>query len=102
MNATATRVKALNPRSPDTKFMGHEPTWTVQPSTESRVGAVSLAFAWYNYFYNKYSKLRLYDYYIKQLKQLVIIKCVCLVSFVIQITFFLRTWPSSHCHGSCQ
>lgn len=53
MNATATRVKALNPRSPDTKFMGHEPTWTIQPSTESRVGAVSLAFAWYNYFYNK-------------------------------------------------
>ena len=53
MNATATRVKALNPRSSDTKFMGHEPTWTVQPSTESRVGAVSLAFAWYNYFYNK-------------------------------------------------
>ena len=48
-----TRVKALNPRSPDTKFMGHEPTWEVQPRPELRTGLMSAAFTWYNYFYNK-------------------------------------------------
>jgi hypothetical protein len=53
MNATALRVKALNPRNPDTKFMGNEPTWHVQPSAELRVGLMSAAFNWYNYFYNK-------------------------------------------------
>ena len=53
MNATAARVKALNPRNPDTKFMGNEPTWHVQPSAELRVGLMSAAFNWYNYFYSK-------------------------------------------------
>ena len=48
-----TRVKALNPRSPDTKFMGNEPTWEVQPRPELRTGMMSAAFTWYNYFYNK-------------------------------------------------
>jgi hypothetical protein len=48
-----TRVKALNPRSPDTKFMGQEPTWEVQPRPELRTGLMSAAFTWYNYFYNK-------------------------------------------------
>jgi hypothetical protein len=48
-----TRVKALNPRSPDTKFMGQEPTWEVQPRLELRTGLMSAAFTWYNYFYNK-------------------------------------------------
>ena len=53
MNATATRIKALNPRSPDTKVLGDEPTWTSQPSPQRRVGLMSAAFNWYNYFYNK-------------------------------------------------
>ena len=47
------RVKALNPRNPDTKFMGQEPTWEVQPRPELRTGLMSAAFTWYNYFYNK-------------------------------------------------
>lgn len=47
------RVKALNPRSPDTKFMGQEPSWEVQPRPELRTGLMSAAFTWYNYFYNK-------------------------------------------------
>jgi hypothetical protein len=48
-----TRIKALNPKSSDTKFMGHEPTWDVQPRPELRTGLMSAAFTWYNYFYNK-------------------------------------------------
>ena len=44
--------KSLNPRSPDTKYMGEEPLWSKQP-TEDRVTALSRAFNWYNYFYGK-------------------------------------------------
>ena len=49
---TAQAVKPLNPRSPDTKMLGDEPTWRIQP-TEHRVSRLSAAFNWYNYFYNK-------------------------------------------------
>jgi len=51
MKSTAT-VRALNPRNPDTKYMGNEPTWEVQP-TAGRITAMSRAFNWYNYFYGK-------------------------------------------------
>ena len=51
MKATAT-LKPLNPRSPDTKYVGLEPTWRSQP-TEGRISALSNAFGWYNYFYGK-------------------------------------------------
>jgi len=49
---TAQAVKPLNPRSPDTKMLGEEPMWHVQP-TEHRVSRLSAAFNWYNYFYSK-------------------------------------------------
>jgi hypothetical protein len=49
---TAQAVKPLNPRSPDTKILGEEPTWHVQP-TENRTSRLSAAFNWYNYFYSK-------------------------------------------------
>jgi hypothetical protein len=49
---TAQAVKPLNPRSPDTKMLGDEPTWRTQP-TENRVSRLSSAFNWYNYFYSK-------------------------------------------------
>jgi hypothetical protein len=45
-------VKPLSPRSPDTKYVGTEPLWRVQP-TENRTSAFSNAFNWYNYFYGK-------------------------------------------------
>jgi hypothetical protein len=45
-------VKPLNPRSPDTKFMGLEPTWHDAPMA-GRISSMSKAFAWYNYFYGK-------------------------------------------------
>jgi hypothetical protein len=52
MNATRAAVKPLNPRSPDTKYTGLEPTWRVQP-TDDRTSQLSSAFSWYNYFYGK-------------------------------------------------
>ena len=45
-------LKPLNPRSPDTKYVGDEPLWRQQP-TEDRFTALSRAFNWYNYFYGK-------------------------------------------------
>ena len=45
-------LKPLNPRSPDTKYVGLEPTWAIQP-TEERFTAMTRAFSWYNYFYGK-------------------------------------------------
>ena len=51
MKVTAA-LKPLNPRSPDTKYVGLEPAWRNQP-TEGRVSALSTAFGWYNYFYGK-------------------------------------------------
>ena len=46
------QIKSLNPRSPDTKYVGDEPRWTVQP-TDDRFAAMTRAFNWYNYFYSK-------------------------------------------------
>jgi len=51
MKSTA-QVKLLNPRSPDTKFMGTEPDWHNTPMA-GRISSLSKAFAWYNYFYGK-------------------------------------------------
>ena len=52
MVAVAKSIKPLNPRSPDTKYVGAEPLWREQP-TDNRVTALSRAFNWYNYFYGK-------------------------------------------------
>ena len=47
-------IKSMNPRSPDTKYVGHEPEWRVQPEQDrNRISAMSNAFGWYNYFYGK-------------------------------------------------
>jgi hypothetical protein len=44
----------MNPRSPDTKYVGNEPEWRVQPEQDrNRISAMSHAFGWYNYFYGK-------------------------------------------------
>lgn len=45
-------IKPLNPRNPDTKYMGDEPRWTQQP-TDNRFAAMTRAFNWYGYFYGK-------------------------------------------------
>lgn len=52
MSTIAFKIKPLNPKSADTKYVGVEPTWKVQP-TEGRISALSNAFGWYNYFYGK-------------------------------------------------
>lgn len=46
-------IKPMNPRSPDTKYVGEEPLWREQPTAETRVSVVGRALNWYNYFYGK-------------------------------------------------
>jgi hypothetical protein len=52
--AAKAALKSMNPRSPDTKYVGNEPEWRVQPEQDrNRISAMSHAFGWYNYFYGK-------------------------------------------------
>ena len=54
MNArAATVIKPLNPKGADFKYVGPEPTWKFQPTTENRTSSLGRAFAWYNYHYGK-------------------------------------------------
>ena len=52
MNTIAYKIKPLNHKSPDTKYVGLEPTWKLQP-TEDRFATLTRAFNWYGYFYGK-------------------------------------------------
>ena len=54
MNARVTTViKPLNPKGADFKYVGPEPTWKFQPTTENRTSSLGRAFAWYNYHYGR-------------------------------------------------
>ena len=46
-------VKALNPRDADTKYMGEEPFFPIQPDESSRFSALARSFTWYTRFYSK-------------------------------------------------
>lgn len=46
-------VKALNPKDVDTKYMGEEPMFIVQPDAEYRASTLARAFTWYNRFYGR-------------------------------------------------
>lgn len=46
-------VKALDPRDPDTKYMGDEPLFVTQPSTETRKISLIKGFNWYSRFYGR-------------------------------------------------
>jgi hypothetical protein len=46
-------IRALDPRDGDTKYMGDEPFYPVQPDTENRKLALTYGFTWYNRFYGK-------------------------------------------------
>lgn len=46
-------IKALNPRDPDTKYLGDEPFFALQPDTEYRGVALARSFTWYGRFYGK-------------------------------------------------
>jgi hypothetical protein len=48
-----TKIKPMNPRSPDTKYTGFEPEWRSQPTDTNRVSRLTAAFSWYNYHYGK-------------------------------------------------
>ena len=54
MNSRAAVViKPLNPKGADFKYVGPEPVWKFQPTTENRTSSLGRAFAWYNYHYGK-------------------------------------------------
>ena len=46
-------LKALNPRTPDTKYTGGEPEWRTQPDSDNRISRLGAAFHWYGYHYGK-------------------------------------------------
>jgi hypothetical protein len=46
-------IRALDPRDGDTKYMGDEPFYPVQPDSSSRKVALTYGFTWYNRFYGK-------------------------------------------------
>jgi hypothetical protein len=56
MNAIALKsVKALNPKTPDTKYTGHEPEWLdteILDASDRNIRLIK-AFTWYNYHYGK-------------------------------------------------
>jgi hypothetical protein len=46
-------IKRLNPKGAETKYVGFEPEWKIQPLTETRISAFANAFQWYGYHYGK-------------------------------------------------
>ena len=46
-------IKALNPREADTKYLGDEPFFPLQPDSDQRTVALTRGFTWYNRFYGK-------------------------------------------------
>jgi hypothetical protein len=51
--AKSNEIKRLNPKGAETKYVGFEPEWKFQPTSENRVSAFANAFQWYNYHYGK-------------------------------------------------
>ena len=48
-----TGVRALDPKDPDTKYMGTEPLFALQPDDDLRNGAIGRALNWYSKFYGR-------------------------------------------------
>ena len=46
-------IKRLNPKGAETKYVGFEPEWLIQPTSENRLSKLAQAFNWYNYHYGK-------------------------------------------------
>lgn len=51
--AKSNEIKRLNPKGAETKYVGFEPEWKFQPTSETRISAFAAAFKWYNYHYGK-------------------------------------------------
>ena len=53
MSKNSTVFKPLNPKTAESKYVGGEPLWKFQPTTDNRTSSLGRAFAWYNYHYGK-------------------------------------------------
>jgi len=51
--AKSNEIKRLNPKGAETKYIGFEPEWKFQPTSENRASTFATAFKWYNYHYGK-------------------------------------------------
>jgi hypothetical protein len=51
--AKSNEIKRLNPKGAETKYVGFEPEWHVQPEPETRISRFAKAFQWYGYHYGK-------------------------------------------------
>ena len=51
--AKSNEIKRLNPKGAEFKYVGPEPEWRTQPTSEDRLSKLGKAFAWYNYHYGK-------------------------------------------------
>jgi hypothetical protein len=51
--AKSNEIKRLNPKGAEFKYVGPEPEWRTQPTSEDRLSRLGKAFAWYNYQYGK-------------------------------------------------
>jgi hypothetical protein len=59
-------IKALNPKDGDTKYVGDEPFFAVQPDIEFRNSALARAFSWYTRFYVRKDAKDLLIQYLEQ------------------------------------
>ena len=57
--AKTTEIKRLNPKGAETKYIGFEPEWKIQPDETNRVSKLANAFHWYNYHYDRHRNWRL-------------------------------------------
>ena len=53
MSNKENKIKRLNPKGAETKYVGFEPEWNFQPTSENRLSKLAQAFNWYNYHYGK-------------------------------------------------
>lgn len=53
MSNKENKIKRLNPKGAETKYIGFEPEWHFQPTSENRLSKLAQAFNWYNYHYGK-------------------------------------------------
>ena len=51
--AKSNEIKRLNPKGAETKYVGFEPEWHVQPEPTARISRFANAFQWYGYHYGK-------------------------------------------------
>ena len=51
--AKSNEIKRLNPKGAEFKYVGPEPEWKTQPTSENRISSLANAFQWYNYHYGK-------------------------------------------------